>query len=323
MGVFTKEARDNAIATRQRNAALRAKGLLPVNTKHNGAKGKAADPQQASLFTPAPAPTGVTPAYEIINPAKAEKWLNSNKGNRKLRAGIVEKYAKDMRDGKWTTCTAPIVFYEDGDIADGQHRLWAIIESNCAQRFLIVHGLEREAGLNIDMGFSRSLVDNADISGADHDLSTTMISLCRGIEQGDRATRYLTNSEKLAFVARHREAAMFVRKHGSQGRMFNNSIINGAIARAWYCEEDKERLKHFGQVLSKGFADGDQDTAAIALRNYILTRTRTVTGTDWRDTFLKVQNNIWHFMRRKRLMFIKSISEERYPLKGVKNHGNK
>jgi hypothetical protein len=274
-------------------------------------------------FTPAPAlPPSVRPIYEVITPAKAEHWLNSNKSNRKLRPGIVEKYARDMREGNWTTCTVPISFYEDGDLADGQHRLWAIIESNCAQRFLVVHGLDRKAGLNIDMGFTRTLVDNADIAGVDHGLTTTLISLCRGIEQGDRATKYLTNADKLAFVDKHREAALWVRKYGGQGRMFNNAIINGAIARAWYYEGDKERLQHFGAVLSKGFADGDADAAAIALRNYLMTRPASIVGTNWRDNFLKVQNAVWHFMRKKRLMVIKSITDERYPLKiGVKHNG--
>ncbi len=313
--MFTDAHRKKAAEARQRNAALRAQGKLPptlaqVKRKNGTAR---ATPE---LFTPAPSITGVTPTYELITPSKAEKWLDLNKGNRKLRTGVVEKYAKDMVDGKWTTCTAPIVFYEDGDIADGQHRLWAIVESNCAQRFLVVRGLDRASGLNIDMGLNRTLVDNAHISGVDKALSVGLVSLCRGIAEGNRSSRYLTNTAKLQFVADHREAAAFVIKHGARGRIFNNAIVNGAIARAWYHEEDKERLMHFGQVLSKGFADGDQDTAAIALRNFLLTRGQTVGGTDWRDVFLKVQNAIWHFMRKRRLMVIKAIADERYPLKG-------
>ncbi len=36
---------------------------------------------------------------ERITPAKAEKYLNSNKSNRTMRAGVAEKYAADMRAG--------------------------------------------------------------------------------------------------------------------------------------------------------------------------------------------------------------------------------
>ena len=66
---------------------------------------------------------------ENISPQQAEKMLNSNKGNRKLRDGVVEKYALDMVSGNWTQCPVPISFLQNGDVADGQHRLWAIIES--------------------------------------------------------------------------------------------------------------------------------------------------------------------------------------------------
>lgn len=70
---------------------------------------------------------------EKITPKIAEAWLNANTCNRKLRDGIVERYAADMTAGKWTECPEPISFYVDGDLADGQHRLFAITESGTTQ----------------------------------------------------------------------------------------------------------------------------------------------------------------------------------------------
>jgi hypothetical protein len=87
---------------------------------------------------------------ESITPKKAEHYLNRNTSNRKLREGVVERYASDMAGGRWTKCAAPIVFYEDGEIADGQHRLFAIIESGKSQKFFVMRDLPRDAGLNID-----------------------------------------------------------------------------------------------------------------------------------------------------------------------------
>lgn len=92
---------------------------------------------------------------ETVTPKLAEAWINANKSNRKLREGLVEKYACDMRAGKWTQCPEPISFYADGDLADGQHRLFAIIESDTTQEFPIARGLSREAGLNINTGAGR------------------------------------------------------------------------------------------------------------------------------------------------------------------------
>lgn len=258
----------------------------------------------------------ITPKPEKITPGMAEKWLDYNKANRTLRAGLVEKYASDMKSDKWTNCAAPIWFYENGDIADGQHRLWAIVESGVAQNMLVGRGLSREDGLNIDTGAPRTLVDNARLSGTDTGLSTTLISICRGIEEGDRATRNLSNARRLEFVAKHREAAQFSVTHGAKGTKLKNAVVNAAIARAWYYEGDKERLARFGTVLSNGFAEGEKESAAIALRNYILTNKLFAAGQFWTDSFLKSQNVIHYFMRGTRLTVIKSIAEERYPLKG-------
>src|ERR1035437_8554667 len=129
-----------------------------------------------------PAPD-VTPGYEFITPIKAEKLLEANKSNRSLRTGVAEKYAFDMKNGAWTTCTAPVVIYDDGEVADGQHRLWALVESGTGQWFMILRGLDRKSGLNIDTGLGRNLVDNARISGVDPDLSISLISTCRGIAE--------------------------------------------------------------------------------------------------------------------------------------------
>ena len=263
----------------------------------------------------------VTPKYELISVARAEQLLNHNSSNRHLRPGVVERYAADMRAGTWTTCTAPIVIYEDGEIADGQHRLWAITESKIGQWFMILRNLPRAAGLNIDIGLNRSLVDNARISGTDPDLSIALVSLTRAIAEGDRAgvqKRTLTNTERLKYVETHREAARFAIHSGGKGRGLNNSIVNGAIARAWYVEADKERLAAFGKVYSTGFMETPEaDSAAIALRNYFQTNPGLVTN-EWRDTFLKAQNAVYYFMRKRKLFMIKGLADERYPLKEAK-----
>lgn len=259
----------------------------------------------------------ITPRPETITPAKAKQWLNHNNNNRNLREGVAEKYAADMRNGKWTQCTSPIWFYENGDIADGQHRLWAIVESGKEQDFLVGRGLKMEDGFNIDTGAPRSLIDNARISGSDLELSTTLISVCRGIEEGDRSIVQFSNAQKLEIVAKHREAALFAMTHGAHGTRLRNAMINAAVGRAWYYEGDKERLQAFGKILSTGFADGNRDAAAIALRNYMLAgkAPRAADQTQWRDTFLKAQNAIHYFMRGRSLSVIKGIADEAYPLK--------
>jgi hypothetical protein len=253
---------------------------------------------------------------ETVTPKKAEAWLNANRNNRNLREGVAEQYAKDMSCGNWTQCTAPIAFYDDGDLADGQHRLYAIIESGTSQTFTIMRGLKRVDGLNIDTGLGRSLIDAGKISGLDTRLSHGVVSTARAVASGMASNGRMSNADKLAVVAEHREAAEWAVNRMPHAKNVCNSAVLAAVARAWYIETDHERLDKFCKVIGTGFSDGDADSAAIAMRNYMLAHAGLASAaTMWRDTFLKVQNAIYYFMRRQRLTVIKSVKDEAYPLK--------
>lgn len=260
----------------------------------------------------------ITTVMETITPAKAEKYLNHNKGNRSLRLGVAEQYEADMKAGRWTQCTAPIVFFEDGDIADGQHRLWAVVGSGIAADFLVMRGLSRDAALNIDTGLGRSLVDNAEISGTDKHLTPKLVAVCKAVEVGEKTWGRYSNSERAIFVEKHREAGEWAIKHSPKAALLKGANVLAAIARAWYVEPDKKRLTQFCKVLSTGFSEGEKDTAAVSLRNYLQgmggTGKRAVAADAWYPAFLKCQNAIWYFMRGKSLTVIKPTDTERYPL---------
>lgn len=254
---------------------------------------------------------------ERVTPAKAERMLNSNNSNRALKPGLVEKYAADMTAGKWTRCTAPIVFYDDGDVADGQHRLWAIVESGTTQEFTIHRGLDRASGLNIDTGRNRDLIDAVRISGIDEGVSKKLVTIARAIALGTRHNggAGTSNAQQLAWVNAHRAAAEWTLAHSPKGKIVVQSMVLGAIGRAWYYEDDKGRLARFSEVLSNGYMDSVDDAAAVALRNwYIANPGAASRPTTWRDAFLKSQNAIKYFMRRRSLTVIKAVKEETYPL---------
>lgn len=257
---------------------------------------------------------------ETVTPAQAENWLNSNKNNRKMRDGVAEQYAQDMRDGKWTRCVAPIVFYEDGDLADGQHRLWAIVISGTSQEFAILRGLDRASGLNIDTGLSRSLVDAGRISGLDTSLSYELVAVARAVALGTPAMGRQSNAQKLAVVAEHREAAQWACSNGPKGKNIRNAVVLGAIARAWYWEQDKDKLRRFCDVLTDGFSQGDDESAAVAIRNYLIQKAGIAASSGlWTDTFTKVQGAIEKFMKGHKLTVIRGVGAEAYPLKKRRN----
>lgn len=254
---------------------------------------------------------------ETVTPKIAEGWLNANKSNRRLRDGIVEKYADDMKHGRWTTCPEPISFYTDGDLADGQHRLFAIIESDTPQTFPIARGLKREDGLNLNTGLGRTLVDNARISKTDDGLSKALIATARAMEFGTISVgRSVSNGETLDIVDRHREAAAFAASEVRRKPLLCGAVVTGAVGRAYAAGADHDKLRRFCDVLGTGLYNGDTETAAVAIRNYLLEKGAVLSSSGlWVDTFMKEQNAIRYFTEGRKLTVIKSVSEEAYPLK--------
>lgn len=257
---------------------------------------------------------------ESITPAKATAYLNDNKANRKLRDGVVERYADDMAKGRWTNCPEPISFYEDGDLADGQHRLWAIVESNTTQTFPVARGLKRADGLNINTGLGRSLVDNARISGADQNLTPSIISAARAIAFGATTSSKdnpipRSNAATVEVVQKYREAAEWATQRVKRVNGLCGAVVLGAVGRAYLCGVDRNKLHRYCDVLGNGFADGEHESAAVAMRNYLIAKKGVASSTAlWRDTFMKVQNSITYFAAGKKLTVIKGVSEEAYPL---------
>lgn len=263
-----------------------------------------------------------------VTPVMAEKWLNKNEINRSLRDGLVERYADDMKTGRWTQCSVPISFYDDGNIADGQHRLYAIIESGKPQRFIVLRGLSRIDGLNIDTHGPRTLIDNARIAGVHAGLSNALISVCRAVDSGERSKKGGTsNARKMDYVTRHEEAARWAIEAMGSKKGLVNALSTGCVARAWYHEADKERLAEFCQAFTSGFTNGGpSDSAAVAIRNYMLAGGYALQAAadDWTDTWKKFQNAIYYFMRGRSLKVIKAVGDEVYPLpkRGAKGNGH-
>lgn len=66
---------------------------------------------------------------EIITPGFAKQLLELNPTNRPLSDHTVQRYARDMRGGRWQPNGQGIILTADGKLLDGQHRLAAIISS--------------------------------------------------------------------------------------------------------------------------------------------------------------------------------------------------
>jgi hypothetical protein len=107
-----------------------------------------------------------------VTPELAAQWLANNAGNRKLIPGNVERLVGTLNRGEWmedSTDAIGLVMAADGEtveqVANGQHRLQAVIDSGAAVNMLVLYGVSREIIKVIDQGRARTLTQLLQIEG--------------------------------------------------------------------------------------------------------------------------------------------------------------
>lgn len=111
--------------------------------------------------------TKITHAIVMVTPEMAERWLEHNTHNRKLRQRTISRYRADMEAGLWTMAADPIRFDRSGGLLDGQHRLVALSElpDVVTIPFLVVRGLPAESQGVMDQGVKRTPGDQLALNG--------------------------------------------------------------------------------------------------------------------------------------------------------------
>lgn len=112
-----------------------------------------------------PKQTAWTAAIELVTPELAEEWLGKNEHNRHVRASRVVGLSRAMRLGLWEFNGAAIRFDADGRLLDGQHRLYAVVESRVPIWAVVVRGLDSEAQNTVDIRVQRMVFDQLQREG--------------------------------------------------------------------------------------------------------------------------------------------------------------
>lgn len=115
----------------------------------------------------------ITTTMEAITPAMAEAILqehynrvaNGEYNQRKVYKQVYMKYATDMRNGHWKPSPSPIIFDEDGNLANGQHRLEAVRQSGKTIEFTITRGWPKDVIDTEDRGKGRTVADQLHLHG--------------------------------------------------------------------------------------------------------------------------------------------------------------
>ena len=109
---------------------------------------------------------GMTSRIEIISPDLAKEYLDSLNVNKQrgLKRSVVTRYSLAIKNGDWLLNGEPIIFNENGELTNGQHRLSAIISADQAIPCLVVRN-EPDFSTLHDRGASRTTKDTLAANG--------------------------------------------------------------------------------------------------------------------------------------------------------------
>ncbi len=97
---------------------------------------------------------------ETITPKMAERLLKMDKKNRKKHGLNVQKFARDMKQGKFVLTSVGIGIDTNNILTNGGHRLTACIKSNVPFEAVLVKNLSPDARNYVDGGKGRSFSDS-------------------------------------------------------------------------------------------------------------------------------------------------------------------
>tara|TARA_B110000908_G_C10210803_1_gene430130 strand:- start:118 stop:996 length:879 start_codon:yes stop_codon:yes gene_type:complete len=144
-----------------------------------------------------------------VTPEVAKNYLSYNTKNRKESSRNVKFLSEQMTKGLFLENGESIVFDNDNNLTDGQHRLMAIIKSGKSYHIPIVRGVKSNAMATYDTGKNRSSADVLGLNGYKN--SSILSSLVKAIYKyevklskcsstnGYNRTETLTNQQILDF----------------------------------------------------------------------------------------------------------------------------
>lgn len=144
-----------------------------------------------------------------ITPELAEELLAQNHRNRTIRTSTVNAYARDMSNGKWQVTGECLKIAPNGDLIDGQHRLWAVVYSGVTVPMFVARGIHADAQKVLDTGVGRSAADMLAMAG--HRNSRNLAGSARlamlyeagTISDSQRRSARITNAEVGEYLEKH------------------------------------------------------------------------------------------------------------------------
>ncbi len=212
-------------------------------------------------------------AVEELGPEEAIAILETNSNNRPVRDSRVMHYADAMRAGEWDLNNDAIVLsWPTGEppkpvLLNGQHRLFAILESGTRQRFAVMRHADPAWQERMDTGAIRTADERWGLRGDMGKVSRREVAVARFLAGQKQKT--MTNDQERDFFSRHREAIHFACTHIKPGmRGISHTAVLAVIARGYYHLSQTE-LSRFCEVLTSNIPKGEGCMPIFMLRKHL------------------------------------------------------
>ena len=208
-----------------------------------------------------------------ITPNLASEYLQLNNSNRKINKMQLDMIVRSINAGKWRLTHQGVAFYKDGTLADGQHRLQAIVNTGVSLLMPVFHGIERDTDtvLAIDCGRGRTTTDSALISGLK--ITNNDISVSKGLRFGykDRSFNKLTHFESCDLCEEYFDELNIMKSVFLKSKAFLTiAPVRVAAIRAIKSGVPLVIAKKFIETLITGEYKGSIYVNAVKLRNKLL-----------------------------------------------------
>lgn len=223
-----------------------------------------------------------------VTPDIAAEMLSRNSTNRTLRNNRVKYYAQQMKEGKWHLTGQTITFAKDGQLLDGQHRLWAVIEADVPVEFLVVYDADKVS--TYDCGLKRSTRDQLKLGGVQFSnaiMSSAGIAIakqCMHIEQFGAVMqkgRTFAVDDIQSWIEKNYDDCEYFAELSYQ--QSGSSAIKGSrrasiYATLWGIYKlggiTKNEIDRVVEIIKTGLAKEEQDAPVVGFRNKLLAESR-------------------------------------------------
>lgn len=205
--------------------------------------------------------TEVRMSIEQVNPVMASDLLENVGKNRHVTEDRVKLYARQMKEGEWQLTGEPIIIDQEGRLADGQHRLWAVIESGETVEMAVVRGVEPDNFNYMNTGKTRSLADILTINGYTHvhqlaSMSNLILSYeMNGKFSSQRRERRPAPYQVLRWLEDNETVLDYLKKGGNLAVKLSSPRYSAALVGAlWFilAAVDSEDAESFFGQLAQG-----------------------------------------------------------------------